>query len=43
MPIADIAAALGYSNVQSFNKAFLRNRGFTPTQYQQRLLERSRT
>ncbi|PSW00661.1 AraC family transcriptional regulator [Photobacterium lipolyticum] len=43
MPITEIAAALGYSNVQSFNKAFQRNRGNTPAQYQQRLLERSRT
>ncbi|KJG08370.1 AraC family transcriptional regulator [Photobacterium kishitanii] len=41
MSINNIAAALGYSNVQSFNKAFKRNRGLTPAQYQQKLLERS--
>ncbi|MBY5993454.1 AraC family transcriptional regulator [Ferrimonas balearica] len=32
--VADTAALLGYSNVQSFSKAFVRHRGLTPTQYQ---------
>ncbi|PSW20714.1 AraC family transcriptional regulator [Photobacterium sanctipauli] len=42
MPIKTIAAELGYTNVQSFSKAFQRQRGQTPTQYKERLLERSR-
>ncbi|KJF86140.1 AraC family transcriptional regulator [Photobacterium phosphoreum] len=41
MDISTIATILGYSNVQSFNKAFKRNRGLTPAQYQHQLLERS--
>ncbi len=42
MDIKKIASLLGYQNVQSFSKAFQRYRGVTPTQYQQRLLERAR-
>ncbi|KJG19282.1 AraC family transcriptional regulator [Photobacterium iliopiscarium] len=41
MSIEMIATVLSYSNVQSFSKAFKRNRGLTPAQYQQQLLERS--
>ncbi|OAN11203.1 AraC family transcriptional regulator [Photobacterium jeanii] len=41
-PITEIAHLLGYSNPQSFSKAFQRQRGLTPAQYQERLLERSR-
>lgn len=41
--IETIATVLGYSNVQSFSKAFKRNRGLTPAQYQQQLLERSQS
>lgn len=43
MPINEIAKELGYNNVQSFNKAFQRQRGVTPTQYKDRLLERSQS
>ncbi|GHA49480.1 helix-turn-helix domain-containing protein [Photobacterium aphoticum] len=42
MPIKDIATALGYANSQSFSKAFQRQRGQTPAQYKENLLERSR-
>lgn len=42
IPIAEIAAKLGYSNVQSFSKAFQRQRRETPTQYKEKLLERMR-
>ncbi|UXI04456.1 AraC family transcriptional regulator [Photobacterium sp. TY1-4] len=41
MPIGQIAAELGYHNVQSFSKAFRRQRGMTPTQYKDKLLERN--
>ncbi len=41
MPINEIARNLGYNNTQSFNKAFQRQRGLTPTQYKDKLLERS--
>ncbi|WP_233353343.1 AraC family transcriptional regulator [Photobacterium chitinilyticum] len=41
MSNAEIARELGYNNVQSFSKAFQRQRGVTPTQYRDRLLERS--
>ncbi|WP_299017974.1 AraC family transcriptional regulator [uncultured Photobacterium sp.] len=41
MSITEIAKTLGYNNVQSFTKAFQRQRGITPTQYKDRLLERS--
>ncbi|MGD6736395.1 AraC family transcriptional regulator [Photobacterium leiognathi subsp. mandapamensis] len=40
LPIEQIAANLSYKNVQSFTKAFQRNRGITPLQYQQQLLEK---
>lgn len=40
LPINKIAENLSYKNIQSFNKAFQRNRGVTPIQYQQRLLEK---
>lgn len=43
MEIKDIARELGYNNVQSFSKAFQRQRGLTPTQYKDRLLERSQS
>ncbi|MGF1683898.1 helix-turn-helix domain-containing protein [Photobacterium minamisatsumaniensis] len=43
IPIKTIASQLGYSNAQSFSKAFKRQRGQTPTQYKENLLERSRT
>ncbi|PSV26146.1 MULTISPECIES: AraC family transcriptional regulator [unclassified Photobacterium] len=43
LPITEIAANLSYKNVQSFNKAFQRNRGVTPIQYQQRLLEKQKS
>ncbi|MEH6534222.1 MAG: AraC family transcriptional regulator ligand-binding domain-containing protein [Photobacterium frigidiphilum] len=42
MKIADIAKELGYTNTQSFSKAFQKYRGVTPYEYQQKLLERSR-
>ncbi|MEC6830856.1 AraC family transcriptional regulator ligand-binding domain-containing protein [Photobacterium toruni] len=41
MSIETIATLLSYNNVQSFSKAFKRNRGLTPAQYQHQLLERS--
>lgn len=41
MPISQIATELGYHNVQSFSKAFQRQRGMTPTQYKDKLLERN--
>lgn len=41
-PIEEISQLLGYTHPQSFTKAFQRQRGLTPKQYQQRLLERSR-
>ncbi|KLV05509.1 AraC family transcriptional regulator [Photobacterium aquae] len=42
MPVKEIAQSLGYRNVQSFSKAFQRQRGQTPHQYQETLLERCR-
>ncbi|WEM45192.1 helix-turn-helix domain-containing protein (plasmid) [Photobacterium sp. DA100] len=43
LSIKDIARELGYNNVQSFSKAFQRQRGQTPTQYKEKLMERSRS
>ncbi|PSW09834.1 AraC family transcriptional regulator [Photobacterium rosenbergii] len=42
LSISEIAKELGYKNVQSFSKAFQRQRGQTPTQYKEKLQERSR-
>ncbi len=39
MSINNIAAALGYSNVQSFNKAFKRNRGFNTSSIPTKVIE----
>ncbi|PSU35635.1 AraC family transcriptional regulator [Photobacterium lutimaris] len=41
LSVKDIAEELGYKSVQSFSKAFQRQRGQTPTQYKEKLLERS--
>ncbi|MCW8328497.1 AraC family transcriptional regulator [Photobacterium sp. SDRW27] len=42
-PISEIAKVLGYNNIQSFNKAFQRQRGLTPSQYKDKLLERGQS
>ncbi|MBY6188079.1 AraC family transcriptional regulator [Marinobacter hydrocarbonoclasticus] len=43
MSVSDTARYLGYNNVQSFSKAFARQRGLTPTQYQQELSQRQKS
>lgn len=41
LPITEIASQVGFQNLSNFNRAFLRKREITPSQYRRRSLEQS--